>query len=87
MALTEQIQSSLKAGNIIIGYKESLDYLKNSSPKMVVVSNNIQEDKKNEIENDAELSGTKLEVFEGDSKELGVICGKPFPISALVIKK
>lgn len=87
MALTEQIQSSLKAGNIIIGYKESLDYLKNSSPKMVVVSNNIQEDKKNELEHDAELSGTKLEVFEGDSKELGVICGKPFPISALVIKK
>ena len=38
------------------------------------------------IEHDAGLSGASVEVFEGSSKELGVICGKPFPIMALVIK-
>jgi ribosomal protein L30E len=40
---------------------------------------------KKEIEHNAKLSKTKIEVFEGTSKELGVICKKQFPIAALVI--
>jgi large subunit ribosomal protein L30e len=87
MVLIQQIQTALKGENVVIGYKKSLEYLRNSSPKLVVISNNLQDDKKAELEHDAKLSGASIEVFEGDSKELGVICGKPFPMSALVIKK
>ncbi len=87
MALTEQIQSAVKEGNAIIGYKKSLEYLKNNSPKLIVIANNIDESKRREIEHNASISGLKVEVFDGSSKELGIICGKPFPISTLAIKK
>jgi large subunit ribosomal protein L30e len=87
MALVQEIQSAVKAKTVIIGYKKSLEYLKNNSPKMIVIASNIPENKRKELEHDAALSEIKIEIFEGSSKELGVICGKPFPISALVIKK
>ena len=87
MSLVEQIQSAVKENNVVIGYRKSLEYLKNSSPRLVVIAENIQGDRKREIDSDAGLSGITVETFEGSSKELGVICGKPFPISVLVIKK
>jgi len=39
-----------------------------------------------EIEQNAKVGSMKLEVFNGTSRELGTFCGKPFPVSALVIK-
>ena len=86
LALIEDIQSAVKSKKAILGFNKSLEYIRNNSPSLVVISNNIQEERKNEIEHDIKVSGTKLEIFEGDSKELGIICGKPFPVSILVIK-
>jgi ribosomal protein L30E len=40
---------------------------------------------KGEIEHLCKLGKLKLKVFKGSSKELGVICGKPYPISTMVI--
>ena len=87
MTLVQDIQAALKAEKIVLGYKKSLEYLKSDTPKTVVIASNIQEDKRAEIGHNAKLSGVNVEVFEGNSKELGVICGKPFPVSALIIKK
>jgi len=87
MNLTEDIQSALKEGKVTIGYKKSLEFIKNDSPKFVVMAENIPARHRREIEHNAKLSGTKTEIFEGSSKELGVICGRPFPIMVLVIKK
>ena len=87
MTLVQQIQGAVKEGNVMLGYKKSLECLRNETPKTIVVASNIQDDKRAEIEHDAKLSGITVETFEGNSKELGVICGKPFPVSALVIKK
>jgi len=86
MDIIAQIQSAVKANNVIIGHKKSVEYIKNNSPELVVIANNIEEDKKRELEHDAKISGVRVEVFEGSSKDLGIICGKPFPISVLVIK-
>lgn len=87
MTLVQDIQGAVKEGNVVLGYKKSLEYLKNGTPKTIVIASNIQDDKRRDIEHDAKLSGIAVEIFEGSSTELGVICGKPFPVSALVIKK
>ena len=50
------------------------------------MAKNIPEDMRKEIEHHAKIFGIKVSIFEGSSKELGVICGKPFPVSTLVIK-
>jgi len=61
-------------------------FIKTNSPKLVVVAKNIPEDMKKEIEHNVKVSGSKLEIFNGSSKELGLACGKPFPVTTLVIK-
>ena len=87
MSLIDEIQSALKEGKVIIGYKKSLEFIKNDSPKIIVMSQNMPDRERREVEHNAKLSAEKIEIFEGSSKELGVICGRPFPIMLLVIKK
>lgn len=85
MVLTEDIQSAVKSNKAILGYEKSLEYLRTNKPSLVVIANNIQEDRKEELEHDVRVSDARIEIFEGSSKELGIICGKPFPVSTLVI--
>jgi large subunit ribosomal protein L30e len=86
VSLTETIQAALKSGKAIIGYKESIKFIKVSNPKLIVIAKNAPEKTRKEIEYNAKIGRTKVEIFEGNSKELGVICGKPFPVTTIVIK-
>jgi large subunit ribosomal protein L30e len=84
--LRNLIHSSLKAGNVVIGYNQSLDQIKKGQTEAVVVANNAPADRMKALQAVASSASAKVEMFEGDSKELGVVCGKPFPIMVLVIK-
>ncbi len=86
MGLVEDIQQAVKSNKIILGYKESLGYIMSNKPKLIVMSNNLPFTRRQEIEHNIKVSNMKLEMFDGTSRELGVICGKPFPVSALAIK-
>jgi|YelNatPaOPRAMG01_1025707.scaffolds.fasta_scaffold03997_8 large subunit ribosomal protein L30e len=86
MVTQEEIRSAVSKGDVIIGYRESIKYLKSNVPKLVVIANNIPERMRKDLEDVSRVSGAKIEVFEKDSVTLGVICGKPFPVSVLVIK-
>jgi len=86
MTLVEEVQSAMKSNKVIFGYRESIKFIKTDSPKLVVIANNIPDKIRKEIEYNAKLSNAKLEIFNGSSKDLGVICGRPFPIATLVIK-
>ena len=86
VSVITDVQAAVKEGKIIIGYKKSLEFIRTDSPKLMVMASNIPDRERKQVEHDAKLSGAKIEVFEGSSKELGVICGKPFPITMLVIK-
>jgi large subunit ribosomal protein L30e len=87
MSLIEEIQSALKEDKVVIGYKNSLEFIKTGTPKLIVMASNTPKKDRADVEHDAKISGAKIEIFEGSSKELGVICGRPFPIMLLIIKK
>ena len=86
MDLKEEIQNALKTNTVIIGYRRSVKYLKMQKPKAVVVASNAPESLKKEIGHNAKISGISVETFSGSSVELGVFCGRPFPIAVLTIK-
>ena len=85
--LTDEIQDALKKGKVILGFRKSIRYIKMYKPKLVVVANNIPESMKREIKYNTKIGKIKMKVFKGSSKKLGIICGKPFPVSTLVIKE
>lgn len=86
MVLADEIQSAVKSENAIIGLRESMRALKTGSAKSVIVANNIPEEIDSEIKHNAEMAKIKIETFDGSSKDLGTACGKPFPVSVMVIK-
>ncbi len=86
MISAAEIQEAIKSKKTVVGYRKSVRYLKLNSPKIIVMAKNIPENLRKEIEHDAKLSNSVVEIFEGSSKELGIACGKPFPVSTLVIK-
>jgi len=85
--LKKEVQDAVKEGRVVIGYRESVDFIRTDTPKMVVVSDNFPDSKMDEISHNVKVSSVEMEMFDGDSKELGLICGKPFPILVLVIKE
>jgi large subunit ribosomal protein L30e len=87
MQIEATIQDALKAKKAILGYRQAIKFIKIDEPKLIVIAKNIPESMKKEIEHNTKVSNILLEVFGGNSKELGVVCGKPYPISAIAIKK
>lgn len=86
MALIEDIQSAIKSDKIIFGYRKTIKFMKLSTPKLIIIAGNVPEDMRKEIEHNAKIGGVKVEIFNGTSKELGLLCGKPFPITTITIK-
>ena len=87
MTVADDIQSAVRSGNAIVGYRETIKFLKSGGPvKEVVMANNVPKDMDSEMRRDAEAGEARLEVFDGTSRDLGTACGKPFPVAAMVIK-
>lgn len=84
--LTKIIRSSLKEKKAVMGYKQSMRFIRTETPKLVIIANNVPEEMRSEIEQHTKLSNVPLEVFDGSSKDLGIICGKPYPVTTIVIQ-
>ena len=86
MTLADEINQAIKNNATIFGYRESIKFLKTSKPQKIILAKNAPENLRKEIEHNTKVAGVEVQIFEGTSKELGVFCGKPFPIAVLVIK-
>ena len=81
-----EVKKALSENRIIIGSRVVLKKLKLGKLKLIVIASNCPENIKNEIEYYSKLSNTRVEVFDGTGRELGVFCGKPFPIAVIGIE-
>lgn len=89
MGLVEDIQAAVKAGKAVLGFRQSLKVLKSGKAELAVLAGNAPSDVKKAVEQAANAGSgnTKVETFEGTSTQLGIVCGKSFPVSTLAIKK
>ncbi|MFH8080427.1 MAG: 50S ribosomal protein L30e [Candidatus Aenigmatarchaeota archaeon] len=87
MNLVKLIQDKVKSKQVILGYNRVMKNLKSGKIDMVVIANNLPEDKKQEILHNAKIAKVEVKEFEGDNVNLGLVCGKPFSVSILAIKE
>ena len=87
MSLNQPIASAVSTGECKIGAKSSIDAIKKGMAKLVVVAANCPKNEYADIERYAQLSGIKVQIFEGTSWDLGETVGKPFMVSAIAIIK
>lgn len=87
MNFEEEIRKVLKDGEIAIGRKKVKKGLVTGTVKMVIVASSAPAGMMEDVKRYSQLSGIPYYVFQGDAKELGYACAKPFPISSLAIVK
>lgn len=70
---------------MVIGYRKTLKCLLRGEAKLIIIANNIPKELLKNIEEIAKNLNVKIEFYQGSSLDLGILCGKPFPISTLAI--
>jgi ribosomal protein L30E len=79
----QKIESALKEGKLVIGFKSVLRAARSGELGSIITSKNYGP-LKDKLES---LSNMKVEISDLSSKELGILCKKAFSIAVLGVKK
>lgn len=85
MDAREEIRRAVETGKVILGSRQTLRLLKLGKGKLVIVASNCPKELKEAAEYYCKLTGIKLYSFPGSSVELGVVVGKPYPVSLMTV--
>lgn len=85
MDLNASIRMAVDTGKVVMGSDRSKKFAMHGEAKAIVVAGNCPANTKQDIMHYASMSGVNVINFPGTSVELGVVCGKPFPVSALSV--
>jgi large subunit ribosomal protein L30e len=83
--IDKAIRMAVDTGKVEFGVKSALRLASSGEVRLIVTSSNCPKKFKEDITYYSKLSKTSVHEFNGTSLELGSLCGKPFPISALSI--
>lgn len=85
MGLSEEIRKAVETGKVILGTDKSIKALKLGQVKLVILAENCPEGVQGDVYYYAKLLEVPVRVFPGNSKELGVACGRPFTINVAAV--
>jgi large subunit ribosomal protein L30e len=83
MDVLRELKDAGSTGKLIFGQKESQGSCLDGKAKLVVFSMNCPEEYVNELS--AKYSGITMYRVNVVNRELGAVCGKPFPVSAVAV--
>ena len=85
--VNKQIRMAVKTGKVGFGAKDALAATSVARAKMIILAKNCREAEKEDILHNAEQGEIPVYTFPGSSLDLGAVCEKPFPVSAMVIRE
>lgn len=84
-AVSKAIRMCLDSGQVSLGMRTALSRALHGRGQLIVLAANAPADESSDLRRYCAISHLPLLPFEGTSLELGSVCGKPFPVSALWI--
>jgi len=87
MTVKERVKTALKEKRLVIGSRSVIKGVKLGRIDTVIYASNLPENKKRDLTYYSHAAGFSLQRFDGDSAELGELCGKPFSILMVGIIK
>ena len=84
-SVDHELRMALNTGRVHLGTKIAMRELRRGRAKIAILSSNCPDQTKDEIETHGRLSNIPVLEHQKDSIDLGVLCGKPFPVSVIVI--
>lgn len=83
--LARDIRLAVDTGKVALGYKEVVKSISSSDAKAVVIAIKGKKSMIEDILHLCNVANVKVIKFEGNSMELGTVCGKPYSVNALAI--
>ncbi|MDO8627804.1 MAG: 50S ribosomal protein L30e [Candidatus Diapherotrites archaeon] len=83
--ISKEIRRAVDSGKVFFGTRSVEKKLLTDKGKLVILTKNMPVLEKEKISYLAEVAETPFFAFEGSSKELGNVCGKPFVISSMLV--
>ena len=83
--LATNIRLAVDSGKVALGINKVMDSIRGNQAKLVVAATTNRKDILEDIQHVSKISNTKIVMFQGNSMELGAICGKPFSVSVLSV--
>ena len=85
--VNKQIRMAVKTGKVGFGSKDAIASTGSARAKLIILAKNCRDTDREDIMHNAEQSEIPIYVFQGSSLDLGAVCEKPFPISAIVVRE
>ena len=84
-SIDNELRIAISTGRVSLGSKTAMREMRRGRPKMAIISSNCPEEMRFRIGNYGRLANIPVLHHQKDSLDLGLLCGKPFPVSAIVI--
>lgn len=86
-SIDPQLRLALSTGRIQVGSKQAVRDMRSGRAIMAIISSNCPINFRKAIEKHGELGNIPVWHHDKDSVELGMLCGKPYPVSSIVINE
>lgn len=83
--MDRELRMAVATGRVHLGSKMAMREMRRGRARMAIISSNCPEGIKRRIETYGRLAKAPVMQHQKDSLDLGLLCGKPFPVSAIVI--
>lgn len=85
--INQEIREAIKEKKILIGTRTVIKSVKSGAVTNVIYASNCPENTKKDLEYYSKNEFMSMRQFEGNSFQLGELCGKPFNVLLIGIKK
>lgn len=83
--VNKAIRLAVDTGDVKLGSRDAVKAALNGEAKLIIIAENCPEGVKMDVLQYSKMSGVPNYMFGGSSKELGSLCGKPFPVAAMSV--
>lgn len=78
---------AVKTGKVGFGSMDAIASSASARAKLIILAKNCRDRDREEILHSAQRSEVPVYTFPGSSLDLGAVCEKPFPVSAIVVRE
>jgi large subunit ribosomal protein L30e len=87
MTIEKEVKDAMKEMKLVIGTRMVMRGIKSEAMKYVICPENCSQEVRSDLDYYSRNFGLEIKKFTGNSRQLGEICGKPFNIMLLGVKK
>lgn len=85
MDIKQQLKTVVDTGKVSLGSNKTIETIMDGKPKLILLSGNCPRQQRESITYYCRLANVRCVTLKESSIEIGSICGRPHPISAMSI--